>query len=207
MVLYVVLPPLFTCVQSKRKYSHTSFFFLFFAGSFSPLSVLSVLCPIVSARPMELHQMWPCVTRCDQLLPCVKTCQVRPDVTCCDQMWPVVTRCDQLWPGVTRWDRGDQMWPEVTGVTSCEQMWQGWPDVTGVARCDQCDHLWPVWPFDTRCDQLWPLVTRREARKSSWSLPSCLTMFSTNIFATYSFAQPKPMSIYHIYLIMGKKSC
>lgn len=48
------------------------------------------------------NQMWPCVTRWDQVY------QVWPSVTRYDQVWPGVTRCWLEWQGSWKKDEGSQ---------------------------------------------------------------------------------------------------
>ena len=76
------------------------------------------------------------------------------------QVWPDVTRYDQIRPGVTRLTSFDQVCSVVAGVTRHDQMGQVWPDVTGVTRYDQMGQVWPVVTRYTKCDQIRPLVTR-----------------------------------------------
>ena len=66
-----------------------------------------------------------------------------------------------------------QLWPDVIGVTRCDQEWQMWPVVP------RCDQLWPDvtrsdicdqgWPDETRCDHAWPDVTESEKCAQVWT--------------------------------------
>ena len=100
------------------------------------------------------------------------------------QVWPGVTRCDQLWPENLHYCKLNQLFnhyyyfpaklrkvyglllvPSVRPLQSSNLTYKGWPFCVN-------DHMWPVvtiydklWPYDqvwpavTRCDQMWPGVT------------------------------------------------
>ena len=117
--------------------------------SISPLNILSTWPPIcvgtssrarVSLADAKQRARGVCINWAQSPILCPL---FKPDLTTCDQVWPVATRCDRCDP--IRGPRDDQMWwmwPDVTGITKCDQIWPG------VTRC----HL--MWPDVTRCDQI-----------------------------------------------------
>ena len=111
--------------------------------------------------------VWPAVTRYDQLWPgCFTFTQVKEKHQM--SLWPGVTICDQVWPGDFMLTQVKQkhlmsLWPGVTAVTRCDLLWPGFRIsivyrlVLTVEHLGVCDQ---VWQAETSCDQQWPAVTR-----------------------------------------------